>query len=69
MACEEFLCSLPGPGDKEIWINNMRTLARVVSAACDKNCNVFAARGGKKVTHHCNNALCKVVKVSGQLNV
>ena len=41
-------------GKEIIWMNNVRTLARVMSAARDKNYNVYAARGGKNVAHHCH---------------
>ena len=63
-----FLCSLPGPGGKEIWMNNMRSLVRVVSVARGKNYNVFAARGGKRLptTVLDQHALYKVVKVRGE---
>ena len=41
---QHFLCSLPGPKRKKlIWMNIMCTFAR----------DVGAARGGKKVAHHC----------------
>ena len=39
-------------GKEIIWMNIMRTLARVMCAARDKNHNVFAARCGKTVAHH-----------------
>ena len=51
---EQFLCGLPGPQRKKIiWMNIMRTFARVVGVARDKTRNSFSARGGKKVAHHC----------------
>ena len=38
-------------GKEIIWMNNIRTLASVMSAARNKNYNVFVACGGKNVAH------------------
>ena len=43
-------------------MNNIRTFARVRSAARNKNYNVFAACGGKNVAHHWSNPFSDVVK-------
>ena len=56
MAREQFLCGPPGPQRKRNTMD-MCTLARVMSAARDENYNDFAARGGKKVAHHCPNGI------------